>query len=85
MVMIRLQIVFSCTAQGLAGRQPTIVELGEHGQKKNVMLERKFVAFKLGLKRTKAKGMTLHLITLTYTAVKNQHQVAINKLQGVSH
>ena len=69
-VMIQLQIVLNCTAQGPAGRQPTIVEVGEHGQPNIAIVERKFVALKLGLKRAKAVVMTLHLITLTYTAVK---------------
>jgi hypothetical protein len=59
--------------QGPAGYQLTIVEVGEHGHRPNfAKMERKFVPFKLGLKATKAMGMTLHLITLTYTAVKTQ-------------
>ena len=70
--MIPLQIVLSCTAQGLAGRKPTIAWVGEHGQKKSVKVER-FVPCKLGLKRTKAMGMILHLITSTYTAVKHHY------------
>ena len=69
--MIRLQIVLSCTAQELAGRKPTIAWVGDHGQRPNIaIVERKFVPLKLRLKRAKAEGMTLRLITLTCTAVK---------------
>ena len=83
--MIWQQIVLRCIAQG-AGRKPTIAWVGAHGKRPNIaIVERKFVPFKLGLKATKAMGITLHLITLTYTAVKKQHKVAINELQGVSH
>ena len=51
--MIRLQIVLYCTARGPDGRRPTTVENGEHGHQPNIAIkERKFVAFKLGLKRS---------------------------------
>ena len=53
----------------IVGKQPIIVEVGENGQVPNfVILKRKYMPSKLGLKRIKAKEMTLHLITLYYTA-----------------